>query len=1515
MSSTAKVLYDYSSQAPNQISLKRGQIISIISIGAKGGWSKGNECETGKQGYFPSDYVEILPEAPTTAQVIPPQPAVTEKLKAKAMFDFAGSGKNEMPLKVGQIVEVVQRGKPGAWTKGSHGAFPTDYVQFIEPTVTTGNVNAGMSASNAGEDLLGMGSSSTVSNAQASDPFSGISDSSTSNTASDISAIFKGLDGGQNKVDPFATNSSSSATISGTSSGFGASGAAIKTNPSGPFKDDPFAGIESSSSSTAMMPQQQNNNISNAVSSNGAPAKPARLVSSMGGAAKSGAGTMGNMDPFSGVDATQSQLPKPAVSAAPAPATAPTIYARANFSRKGVSATELSIEAGETLIVLKQEGEWWYGSSLNSGKAGFFPGNYVEIRADLDPGKKPLPPVLSSAPGTVPTDVRHVAKEQIATGNAQVDSKKTPFGMKRSLPKAPSTMTAAALKGDKFAIQPREKDKQPQPIWYQPFFLDLFAGGYKQRLVENDPYQKVPAITRLHDSFHVARTMLERAMGDGDHCHTSEMHSVCSHCLSLLNDACDLTAQIPVYSNDPVKFFSFLTFLTIRIKAMRENDSIICPTSYVTQDGTDHGVILIVTKTRYNTDSNYSIAVVNTSQSNGVAYHASAVDSEDGSILRNLAFELNNIPNEKIQNSTFWFMVFKAAVTPNPKHNMEFFYDRTLTYLTSMPILSALQIGTALQIGINDFRPVPQGEDFSGINCVMECLRYIGRNAGLSPSEADHLPMTLGNICLQFIGNDLQVVSKLNPIEVDIIRIATRCAASTIASRARREPTTTPEMCQQTLDRVEQAVKRLNDLDDRHTGVPTFAVTTDTKLKAVCDYHYFGKFRLDFDVEKLAGGAPTPPIMRPIELTLVKDTVRTFSDVCINLRHTLDLCVLLSNQKAIVRNSYTLRIALISHVFTRVIPLPLPINHPDRKKRCFWAAQDIRYEMQAEILRLINMISRHFACAALSVNITRAGDAIRMLTFACLACVTDAAIRKIALDTPSQVSLHYSGKALGPVKPFGFEMGNFAEESEFLKFTTPEMACGRAQVLDYFHNMKKVVRQDHMMFRFDLSNDCTDGDKVFIDQVCLQMGFVRGMEKEYLSGYNRNMLDHYPEIGYFRDIVFMFKLVMVPTNDKLPELRPWSPEECALQWSVGKDPEANNYRVYGFKRELDCIQITEKSVEERQLEAAIPQRGIFHKLSRLLGAKKAISRANPSASNPSVLLNERVDTEDDILHIRKLPDFDGTMGPKDCELMCQYLTAPYMRIPLLLNFFSSENRLKSLRNKDLQDVLDAAIFEPGHWQEELIKKCPETVPADQRDYLSTPVGLLVNEIRTAPHILLKSVCHMLDRILEMDTGKYSNISEAILYCVRLAIRIEGYLVYITKNVDFHFDQNKDENQLNGAYHEASVRGLDCSRQVLNDTKEAQKELRNILDDRVFKMLARWIRYAKKDGKMLQACMLHANLAFLYRNVDADDLNPRIIFTSLASQIFIFNNYKYDLDSWSSFSKRIHRGIPSRSSPN
>lgn len=161
----------------------------------------------------------------------------------------------------------------------------------------------------------------------------------------------------------------------------------------------------------------------------------------------------------------------------------------------------------------------------------------------------------------------------------------------------------------------------------------------------------------------------------------------------------------------------------------------------------------------------------------------------------------------------------------------------------------------------------------------------------------------------------------------------------------------------------------VNSRDPDHQIPPTFNISgTDplTNLDDCAMLSWFGRLRLDADVEKLAGSAPIPPIMRPIEMTLVQEKVYTFHEAAIAMRHALNLCVLLANQRALVRNTYTLRVCLLHHLFVRVIPLPMPINHPERDTKCFWHAQDMRYETQADILRLVDMLGRHFATATLS---------------------------------------------------------------------------------------------------------------------------------------------------------------------------------------------------------------------------------------------------------------------------------------------------------------------------------------------------------------------------------------------------------------------------------------------------------------------------------------------------------------------------------------------------------------------
>ena len=55
-----KILFDFTHRAFNQISLKVVQVIYIITYGGPGSWSQGAEVGTGKLGFSPIDYAQLL---------------------------------------------------------------------------------------------------------------------------------------------------------------------------------------------------------------------------------------------------------------------------------------------------------------------------------------------------------------------------------------------------------------------------------------------------------------------------------------------------------------------------------------------------------------------------------------------------------------------------------------------------------------------------------------------------------------------------------------------------------------------------------------------------------------------------------------------------------------------------------------------------------------------------------------------------------------------------------------------------------------------------------------------------------------------------------------------------------------------------------------------------------------------------------------------------------------------------------------------------------------------------------------------------------------------------------------------------------------------------------------------------------------------------------------------------------------------------------------------------------------
>eukprot|EP00954_Amorphochlora_amoebiformis_P004976 391444-Amorphochlora_amoeboformis.AAC.1 len=228
--------------------------------------------------------------------------------------------------------------------------------------------------------------------------------------------------------------------------------------------------------------------------------------------------------------------------------------------------------------------------------------------------------------------------------------------------------------------------------------------------------------------------------------------------------------------------------------------------------------------------------------------------------------------------------------------------------------------------------------------------------------------------------------------------------------------------------------------------------------------------------------------------------------------------------------------------------------------------------------------------------------------------------------------------------------------------------------------------------------------------------------------------------------------MMTPTHSALPDIRQWRQRDARLMWSF--DLQKREYIVKGFGKKLKCVGLMEdeeekKKNEEKERQKRKEKRGVFSKITKALFGKKF--KGSPSGADPSNILGEDIVDEEDILHIRKLPTFNGRLTQRDSELFLSYLTVPYLRIPLILNFFAHPARVKALAEPQLQNVLDSVLYEPDLWQELDEKKIPEKIPTylENREFLATPNGLLFNELKHSPQGLMKSLSDLLELVLEM----------------------------------------------------------------------------------------------------------------------------------------------------------------------
>ena len=1047
-----------------------------------------------------------------------------------------------------------------------------------------------------------------------------------------------------------------------------------------------------------------------------------------------------------------------------------------------------------------------------------------------------------------------------------------------------------------------------EAVWEQIAFVDVMADdalGFDERLmrIRDEKMAVRETLETMSDSC----STISRALGSLQFPMSVPETNAIMEVRRSLDDLTLLCRQIPAGTQDNNAFTAFLSVFIDRVRSMRPGALLMFPGGWSTQnDGKSRALIYTLQRLQ----GSFVFSVTNTGD--GLEYHPVKADPSSDGFLYGLTTQLTEIPMDMCLDSSTWALLLRPIVHPQKTAEIakDQIYAKVLPMLNGRPLFASVG---ATPLRTVQFAPKPAGGDLSFSLCALEAARCALCSLGCPPKRANALvEVGVRHVMLEEALRNVSEISLLNTSACVALETACKTLARVATPYAEKLAKVERENGGQNADasnvgpvppeilaRILKCVEatRLRAANARRPTLLPPPLASPIAPRDASNMQLFGKIMLEGGTNLLAGDAKPPPIIRPVELSMVPDIVTSVEEAALAMRKAAHCCSILANQADLTTNSYSHRVALLVHLFVHVLPCPMPLTHKDRETHCFWRSARPKYETQLELARSLNLCLRHFATASMSVSATRSFDANRLLTLSCMAAITDATLRMKPCDFPSVFCEHYDGVNEGPTTLFGFDTGPFAVEAEYLRFHCPERMTKLTKVLDYFHSLTESVQSSHTLFRWEDDQQGMTfgpGEARLLDQVALAIGYERSPDalSNYFSCENRDMADHYPELVALRDSVFMFKALMAPTSDSLPDLRRWTFQDSQLNWKIERDERsgAYNLNVTAFDRQMrvapwarELRMVADKDVDPKtgKKKRIYGFRSVFGGgfLAKSVGDKRP--RCPPSGGNPSNLVGMRIDTEEDVLHLQTLPTFDDLLKPSETELLLTYLTAPMVRVPLSLRLFADATRCRALSSHEIQQVLDAVLFEPGPWQPPGLVFVPQEIPASTRQHMATPCGVLFHELSHAPAPLIDAAEELLALSLELDTGRHDAPAvPGVLFSTRALTRMLAFITTLMEQE--HIEDPK-----------MRTRGVQPPPKSKKSLENAKERVSKVISARVRPVIRRWLNRAAKCGAARAACALHAHLAYTYYwTTKPEDYDLEAATTLFTAQAYIFVNHVF-----------------------
>lgn len=121
--------HDYIAKAPNELTIKKGDVIRDV-VRKQDGWCEGVLNE--KRGTFPDKFIRTVDKE---SVVYRNKKDVSRIRRCRVAFSYKQDHEDELNLHVGDIIEVLGEEEEGWWRgvlNGKEGVFPSNFVVEIK---------------------------------------------------------------------------------------------------------------------------------------------------------------------------------------------------------------------------------------------------------------------------------------------------------------------------------------------------------------------------------------------------------------------------------------------------------------------------------------------------------------------------------------------------------------------------------------------------------------------------------------------------------------------------------------------------------------------------------------------------------------------------------------------------------------------------------------------------------------------------------------------------------------------------------------------------------------------------------------------------------------------------------------------------------------------------------------------------------------------------------------------------------------------------------------------------------------------------------------------------------------------------------------------------------------------------------------------------------------------------------------------------------------------------------------